>query len=442
MFTRRRFALLVLVGVLGLLIAPTAKASQLISEEKYVLASDETVDTDLYVFANEIVIEGTIEGDLIAACGVLRITGIVSGDVQAACREIIIAGESGDDVRVAGFRVALEDQATVAGDLLAAGYSVEVGPGALVSGDVRTAARQGLVQGLVEGDLYFAGSGLQIGSGSQIAGDVQAKVDAPSTAEAEYDFGRFGMPSVPSVEQGLTVSPEAIIEGTLSYEAPEKSDIPEQVASSITFTERERTVEEKEQERPLAVRWALDGIKALVSLLIVGILLLLILPRAVNAAEWAASHRPLPSAGWGCLTLILAVVGLVILAVASIAALVAVGVLRIDPLGLPVLSASVVLGSLLTFGMVLLAWAARVVVSLWIGRRLFTLASSGPSGSRWAAFLLGAIVYCILWTIPYLGWLFDFIGILIGLGGIVLGFRGTGRPPIPEPAVAEALPAA
>ncbi len=441
MLTRRWITALLLVVALGLLVVPVARAGQVISEEEYVVGADEVIAGDLYVFANEIVIQGEIDGDLIAGCSTLTIesTGRVSGDLQAAGREIVVAGEVGDDARVAGFRLALEGAGSVADDLLAAGYSVEIGSDALVNGDVRVAARQGVVDGVVQGNVHFAGSGLKIGG--QIAGDVYADVDAPSEGQ-EFDFGAFGMPKVVSVDQGLTVSDDAGIDGTLIYTAPQKSDLPEGVAAAIDFSEREPTATEEEEERPLAVRWALSGAKAFVTLLVVGLLLLLILPRAVHAAERVASRRPLPSVGWGCLTLLVAVVGVVLLAIVSIAALVAVGAVHIDPLVMPILSISVVLGSLLTFGMVLLAWAGRVVVALWIGRRLLGLGSSSWSDSRWVAFLLGALVYCILWTIPYVGWIFDFLGILIGLGSIILGLRGSRQPQPAPDLVTQPLPAA
>ena len=87
--------LLVVAGLallVGLITASTAWAVETRSGDSVVIGPDEVVDDDLYVTANNVVIDGTIRGDLVAFGQNITVDGTVEGDLIAAGRSVEIDG--------------------------------------------------------------------------------------------------------------------------------------------------------------------------------------------------------------------------------------------------------------------------------------------------------------------------------------------------------------
>jgi cytoskeletal protein CcmA (bactofilin family) len=72
------------------------------SGDRVVIGSDEEVGDDLYVFANEVVVDGTVRGHLVAFGSKITVNGTVEGDLIAAGQAVEIGGTVGDDSRIAG----------------------------------------------------------------------------------------------------------------------------------------------------------------------------------------------------------------------------------------------------------------------------------------------------------------------------------------------------
>jgi hypothetical protein len=91
---------LVLLAVL--LVVPPAWGMESRSGDQVVIGSDEVIDDDLYVTANEVVVEGIIRGDLIAFGSSITVDGTVEADLIAAGQSVQIGGTVNDDARIAG----------------------------------------------------------------------------------------------------------------------------------------------------------------------------------------------------------------------------------------------------------------------------------------------------------------------------------------------------
>ena len=77
---------LVLLAVL--LIVSPAQAMETRSGDRVVIDSNEVIDDDLYVAANEVVVNGTIRGDLFAIGNTVTVNGTVEGDLNAAAQSV------------------------------------------------------------------------------------------------------------------------------------------------------------------------------------------------------------------------------------------------------------------------------------------------------------------------------------------------------------------
>lgn len=70
--------------------------------ETYRLPADEVVPKDLYVIANDVVVEGTVEGDLAVIGRRVLVTGTVKGNTNVLAARIELAGEMSGFIRTIG----------------------------------------------------------------------------------------------------------------------------------------------------------------------------------------------------------------------------------------------------------------------------------------------------------------------------------------------------
>jgi len=424
---RRRGLIAATIVALAVLLAatPAARATQFEGGQNYSLAAGQTISGNLYASGDTVNIDGTVEGDLIMTAGTAIVgpTAVIQGDVMAAGREVRIRGTVEGDVRSAGYLVQAEESATIGGEMISAGFSVGVLDQASVGGMFVGFGFQGLIDGSIAGDARFAGSALEV-NGS-IAGDLRAEVDASDQGGGPPPMFMPNMPPLPrSARPGLSLA-EGAVGGDLSVAAPGDISVDASaVAGSIEKRLREVADEIEEQEsRPPAVAWLLEWLKTSAALLVFGALAVWIAPRALDGSQGNIRERALPSTGWGCLTLLVVPTGIAALVIATFALLGLFGAVQLGGLASPILSFSGLLLALLTAGVNLLAWLARVAVAVWVGGWILGKVGGGMAGNRWAALVLGVLIYALLRHLPYVGWWLHVFWSALGLGALILFSR-------------------
>jgi cytoskeletal protein CcmA (bactofilin family) len=140
-----------------------------------------------------------------------------------------------------------------------------------------------------------------------------------------------------------------------------------------------------------------------VSTLIVGVLLVLLAPAALYAAERAVRERLGASVAWG----IVIAIGVPVLAVLALVTLVGI------PFGIALLLAAI--------PVLLVAY----VTSAWIvGRRVLRNRSASP----WVALFVGWGILRLLALIPVVGALVGLVATVVGLGALAVALWRAGRP--------------
>jgi hypothetical protein len=143
-----------------------------------------------------------------------------------------------------------------------------------------------------------------------------------------------------------------------------------------------------------------------VSTLIVGVLLVLLAPAALYAAERAVRERLGATVAWG----VAIAIGVPLLAVLALVTLVGI------PFGVALLLAAV--------PVLLVAY----VTSAWVvGRRVLRNRSTSP----WAALLVGWGILRLLALIPVAGALVGLAATVVGLGALAVALWRAGRPGAP-----------
>src|SRR5215212_2111303 len=262
MVNRRNFLIILgLVLLVTLLIAsPVFGTVETRSGDRVVIGSGEEVDDDLYVTANEVVVDGTIRGDLVAFGRSVTVNGTVQGDLIAAGQSVEVGGTVDDDARIAGQTLLLRDNAQVGDDLISAGFSLESGPGSTVGGTLLYAGYQALLAGNVGEDLKGAMNGLQLSG--QVGRDVDADVDGENEDSPPFLFEP--LVEIPTVEPGLTLTDSARIGGDLSYESGTEARVAPgaQIEGEVIRQERPVAEEEEEPARSAAADWVLGNLRS------------------------------------------------------------------------------------------------------------------------------------------------------------------------------------
>jgi cytoskeletal protein CcmA (bactofilin family) len=147
-----------------------------------------------------------------------------------------------------------------------------------------------------------------------------------------------------------------------------------------------------------------------VSVLVLGLIFILLAPRAADALDAVGRTAPGPVIGWG----LLLAIGLPLVAVLLLVTLVGI------PFGVGLLLA---LALIYSFGYTMAVWL--------VGRRILA-----PPRSRLAAFLVGWVILRLLALIPIVGGLIGTVAVVIGLGAIAVAvWRARRASPAPTAAL-------
>jgi hypothetical protein len=353
--------------------------------------------------------------------GTIEINGTVEGDLLAVGQTVTVRGTVADDVRIAGQALILDSDAQVGDDVVAAGFSMEDKKGSSVGGDFIYAGYQALLAGDVAQDLTVAVGGLQL-SGS-VGGDVKAEVGEPGEGPPPMFF-MPGVPSMPSVPMGLTVDEGARIGGKLDYTSASEWSIPAGVvAGAITRHRPEIEVEEKVIVSPAkrAAEWFLRHLRRLVTLLLVGLLIVWVVPGWTEKATGALRAKPLPSLGWGVVSVAAFILALLVLLIVTIIVAVVLGIITLGGLaGTTAWTGGLTMALLVFFFSIAVTYITKVVVSFLGGRLILARLKPDWADGRIWPLVVGVVLFVVITAIPILGWLVNLVVVLLGLGALWL----------------------
>lgn len=371
----RLVALVVLI--LALTPAPAA-AADIRSGQEIVVGTAETIDDDLYAFGTNISINGTINGDLIAAGSNVTIDGTVTGDVIAAANNVIIRGQVGGSVRAAGTNLNIDGK--VGKDVVAGGVNVNIQSNGRVGRDVVAGATSTNVQGQIGRDL-------QAGSTSvEISGTVGRDVLAQATDIKVIGTGSIGGKLKYTSPNEAKLASASSVKGGIEHRTPDPGPTPLVTGPAA-----------------LAVEW----LKGLIGLLILGILVVFFFPGFSRRAGEALVHSPWLTLAIGALVLI----------------------------GLPILSIVFFAVGALIGGW----WIGFVVLALFTVVLALSLpiAAVGVGGAIlrvarrpvpvWFALLIGLVALLLVALVPILGGLVIFCALLFGMGATTIAVVGNRR---------------
>ena len=429
-YTYKFTAVLVLTTLMVLALVTPVSAFDGRSGDRVVIPADEVVDDDLYVSAAEFVLDGTVNGDVFVVGRSITINGTVDGDLVAAGQTVVVNGEVTGASRIAGAVLLAAEGASIGGDVLGTGYSLEVQPESTIGQDVLFAGGQILLAGEVARNVQVATAAFEL-SGT-VGGDVKAEV---SEAQRNGPPPGLFMPRsdvpVPSVPPGLTIDPSASIAGDLEYTQSQEMGIPAGVVGGeverrdpppTTATAPQETAGQK------VVKWGLDVVGTSIALILVGLLLLWLFPGFVRGLSDQMQARPLPSLGWGVVAWAVFFVAIFVIVSLTILGAVVLGLLTLGQLvGTVVWLGLLALVALIGGFIVLTTFVAKVAFGTALGRWILARSGSSLADHRYWPMVLGVLLtvaVIALFSFPLipgiLGWLLNLAIVLLGLGALWL----------------------
>jgi hypothetical protein len=425
LFARRQIALFVSLWMVAAAWPFAAQAAEFRSDKKTVhVKADEVIEGDLYAVGEKVTIEGTIKGDLIVFGSQIEVKGTVEGDLAAAGQTVLVESEIGDDARIAGQVVKFAAASKVAGDLLAAGMSLELEEGATVGGDVIVYAYQTDLSGDISGNVQGGMANARLAGA--IGGDVNLDIGGDASSPPPETFGPPPLLAMPRVPAGLTVASTAKIDGKLSYTGTMEAEIEEGATTGDEVEFKRQKV--AQAAAPTTRDIVLGHLRHFACVAMLGLAMVLLLPRWSTTLADNVRTRPLLSLVGGIAGIVLFVVLLVVLVVGVIALAVFFGWATLGEMSAVVIVLGILSGIGLIGGFWLFtSYLAQAIASLALGR----LATGAFGAERTlVAFVLGFVVFALLCVIPYAGPWIALLGVLLALGALMLWiFGGFGSSP-------------
>ena len=400
----------------------TARALHFAGGQRFVVGPNEVVPDDVYAVAQDVIVQGTIKGDLYAVARHITIApgARITGDLVVAGQVVDVRGVVEDDVRAAGYLIHVASP-RVGDDVIAAAFSVDIPEGSVVGGSLVAGSYQVRVAGTVQEGVLAAANGILIQG--NVGGDVTAIVGERGGMPLTYGafFVDTGGVSVPPVPSGLTVGPGARVEGNLVYQAVQEATIAPTARVVGRVVHRLPPQPTKATHPPAfgTLPWVAQQARRLFTYLVVGMALFLGAGTTARRFGSVVVQRPLAALGWGIVTVAVVIATLVLLLLVTVVVALILGLLTLSTLARWALVVGLAADVLL-----LIAYLAYV--GLLVPALVSYASLSFFDRGRWLwalPLVLGLVLYVVLTSLPYVGWIVSLVVILVGLGGAVLLYR-------------------
>jgi cytoskeletal protein CcmA (bactofilin family) len=422
MKTTFKFFSILMLALLALALATPAQAFDGLSGENVEIKAGEIIEDDVYVTADNFVLDGTVKGDLVVFGTTITINGTVDGDLIAAGQSITVNGTVTDDARIAGAALKLGKTAVVDGDVVAGSASLEAEKGSVIEGELVVGAAQALLDGKIAGDVMAGTGSLELNG--EFGGDVRAEVGDPEEggppmsmffSNADIDF--------PSVKPGFNVGKDAKIAGSLEYTQTKDVKIPSGIVAG-KVTRKEPVVEPEEVIVPptpaeKAMTWSLGLLRTIVTWILLGLFLGWLAPKFMKSLMDKVQSQPGASLGWGLLAYAAFFFALLVILVVMVVGGVLFGFFTLGGM----VGTIIVVGILAIFALIVgfvlaTAFLTKITVA-WLGGKLI-LARIKPELAEHKAWplILGVVIIALLAALPYVGWLFGWLVTFLGLGAL------------------------
>jgi cytoskeletal protein CcmA (bactofilin family) len=380
------------------------------SNVKDTVNEGEVLNQNVVLYGTSVKMAGVINGDLVAVGTDVNINGKVNGDVAVVGKNVVLNGPVSGNIYISALFLIVGPQASIGQDVYFFGNSITTQAGSTVSRDLNV-----------------------IGLESELTGAVNRRVNAlvgPVTlVQKIYDF----LVSKGWWPKSLQINPSSFQDGpkqaapviafglssTRNLAMAPASYADGSIVNSVSASQSSARTNAIDVQKVQA--WGVSLLRNLVALLLLGLLTVWLAPMQLSMASEQTRIRPWRSLLAGLLVFVLGwIVALLIFVLVLALALFFYWV------SLPTLGFFTGTIGLMTLGVVLsifwlsIAYFSKIVIAFLVGSLIFKRFLPKYAQTRIWPFLTGVVIYALLASIPYLGWLIAVVATLFGLGAIWL----------------------
>jgi hypothetical protein len=396
-------------------------------DENVTIAKDEVIDDDLLIAGNIIVVDGVVNGDLVAVGSQVTVNGHVKGSLVFAGQVVVLNGQVDGTVYSGANSLSVGSNARVGRNVFFGGYSYRADIGSIVERDTFVGGYQATVNGEVGRNLFTSLAALELNG--TIGGNVEAVVEQPGTAVNMQHFMSFnGVNMPPALQPGLRVGPEAKITGKLHYTSPVEQTNTIAVTPGEGVAYSAATPPESADVPPsqfnIVMDWFFARLREIVTLVVLGALALWLMPALFSRMGERTLSQTLLAGVWGILVTLVGYGGAVFVTILLIAAVAALAAATLAGLATSVFALGFsTFGLAFTIFSMLVAYGSKLVVLYPLAHSFLDRTLPAWNHYRVVPLTVGALIYVLLSSIPWLGMFFSMIVTLIGLGAIWMVFR-------------------
>lgn len=435
--SRQRKLTSLLIALLCMIIIPPVAAREILNDVDCVVEADEVIQGSLFVLCENLIVNGTVNGDLIGAALRARIDGTINGNLYFVTGQLDLSANVNGDVHFGGLVLNISHPQTdantdagISGSLKAVALATSLAEASSVGNGILYLGYQLIANGRIDGEINFWGSALSLNE--RVNGNVYAAVGNPASDSSQLETLLLPLQfDIDLRNPGLTVGADALIRGRISYSGTTEGEILGRVRGGVEFDALVTPIPTLEE--PGSFRIFLGQIaREYFTLMAVGVLGVLAMPRIARTPLTPLRSRPFPSFSAGLLAFILSFpIWLIILFIS----LLLIVLLQITGLQELVLVTAIVLGmvnvgsaSLFYFVSIFMA---RALIGLMLGRLLLRLVLHPQDMDSRRMLVLaqavGLAVLAVAVSLPLFGWIFNAAALFLGLGAILLVTLEQGR---------------
>ena len=446
-----------LVFVLVLSAVGTASASEFPKDET--IPANETIDDDVFISGNDVIIDGTVNGILFAGGQTVTLNGIVNGDAFLTGETIIVSDSAvvdgnlvivGADLTMNGSvsgsvfggsaAMILEKNADVGRNFYFGGFSLTTEEGSVVGKDLLSGNYQSVLSGAIERDLKVGAGAVElkgtIGRNAVIdVGYDQASEESMAWIQFNPTLNQY-VPVI--IEPGIRVSDSASVDGKLTYisSVNQTSALENITSGAVTYKtpvpDDSRSVGldysanevQPFSSNPLNFVWqtaAMNAARNFLKLMALGAFSLWLVSKPFMKVVDAAYKEPLKAMGWGFVVLAVGFISAMILPFVFIMVGIIIGFISLGSLlyvWFGLVGLTCLLASALFFFTVFTL--SKLIAAYMFGKWIMKAVFKEKKEKVWLNLLIGVVLYVIIRAIPFIGWLAAFAAILIGTGAFWL----------------------
>jgi hypothetical protein len=362
----------------------------------------EVVDHNMVLSGPVVKMDGKIEGDLLAVGNQIKINGEVDGNLVVIGNQVVLNGPVSGSVYIGAATLVVGPEASVGRDVSFIGGMFETNDTSSITRDLNIVSLDSKMAGETGRDVNALVGPLRLGL--VIYDFIKSQGWLPKSTGLDILDNQSVSAGQLAMGNGLilqSLRPVVLIASPASGLGLQP---PQQTGG--TGTEAWQT-------------WGIALLRNMAALLIVGLLAVWLIPAQLSWTSAQPRSKPWRSLLYGFLILLLGWF------VALIALLLVLGLAfflfwaSLPNLGFLVGSLGVMaIGLASVIYWLSIAYFSKVVIAFLLGRLIFSKSTSRYAQGRVVPLLVGVIVFALVVSIPYLGWVISVIATMFGLGAL------------------------